>query len=79
MAWFYRDYATDVPADKRPIYAQAEAEARAAKRGLWRDSNAIAPWDFRHPRSEAVSTAVLSSGRIIGNRNSSAIAVPHRE
>jgi len=56
MAWFCRDYAGDVPADKRPVYQQAEAEARAAKRGLWRDSNAIAPWDFRHPRSEAVSS-----------------------
>jgi hypothetical protein len=50
--------------------AEAEAESRAAKPGLWRDQNAIAPWDFRHPRSEAVSAAILGSGRIIGNRNS---------
>ena len=77
MAWFYRDYATDVPADKRPIYAQAEAEARAANRGLWHDSNAIAPWDFRHPRSEAISQAVLAAGRIIGNRNSRIYHLPN--
>src|SRR5262245_50705498 len=77
MAWFYREYATDVPVEKRPLYAQAEAEARAAKRGLWRDQNAIAPWDFRHPRSEAVSAAVLASGRIIGNRNSHIYHLPN--
>ena len=74
--WFYRDYAGDVPADKRPAYQQAEVEARAAKRGLWRDPNAIPPWDFRHPRSEVASSAV-SAGRIIGNRNSKIYHLPN--
>jgi len=31
MAWVYSDYITDVPAEKRPIYQQAEAEARDRK------------------------------------------------
>lgn len=41
MAWHYKKY------DKTPAYAQAEAEARAAKRGLWQDKNPIEPESFR--------------------------------
>ena len=77
MAWFYSEYAGDVPVDRRPAYQQAETEARTAKRGLWNIAGAIPPWDFRHPRSAAVSAAVLSNSRIIGNRNSKIYHLPN--
>ena len=41
MAWHYKKY------DSNPAYAQAESEARAAKRGLWQDKNQIEPEAFR--------------------------------
>ena len=41
MAWHYKKY------DSNPAYAQAESEARAAKRGLWQDKNPIEPEEFR--------------------------------
>jgi endonuclease YncB( thermonuclease family) len=41
FAWHYKHY------DKTPSYAQAEVEAREAKKGLWVDANPIAPYDFR--------------------------------
>ena len=75
LAWYYRDYGGDVPADKRGIYEGAEAEARAAKRGLWSDAHPIAPWDFRHPGPESASTT--TAGRIIGNRNSMIYHLPN--
>ena len=37
MAWHYKKY------DSTPAYAQAQSEARAAKRGLWQDKNPIEP------------------------------------
>ena len=40
-AWHYKYY------DSTPAYAEAEKEARAAKRGLWRDPNPIQPYEFR--------------------------------
>lgn len=40
-AWHYKRF------DNNPVYAQAEAEARAQKRGLWRDASPTPPWDFR--------------------------------
>ena len=40
-AWHYKRF------DSNAAYAQAEAEAKAAKRGLWRDPSPVAPWDFR--------------------------------
>lgn len=41
-AWWYRDYSK-----KYPQLGKYEAEARAAKRGLWRDPHAVAPWVWR--------------------------------
>lgn len=42
MAWVYRKYARD------PAYYRAEDDARAEKRGLWGDANAMPPWVWRH-------------------------------
>ena len=41
FAWHYKYY------DSTPAYAEAEKEARAAKRGLWQDPNPIQPYEFR--------------------------------
>lgn len=47
MAWHYTAYAKEqAPAD-REAYASAEAEARALRRGLWREGTPSAPWEIR--------------------------------
>ena len=40
-AWHYKKYNRDSK------LADLEMQARAAKRGLWTESNPLAPWDFR--------------------------------
>ena len=60
MAWYYGQYEYDVPEIERALYKAAEAEAQTAKRGLWQDGRAVAPWVFRHPSAthpEVVSTS----------------------
>lgn len=53
MAWHYTAYAKEqAPAD-RQAYANAEAEAKAQRRGLWRESNQSAPWEFRRIKAAA--------------------------
>jgi micrococcal nuclease len=42
MAWWYRQYAP-----KETTLAQLEADARAAKRGLWADAHPVPPWEWR--------------------------------
>jgi len=42
MAWWYREYAP-----WNSYLSQLEADARAAKRGLWADAQPIPPWAFR--------------------------------
>jgi endonuclease YncB( thermonuclease family) len=42
MAWVYRKYAKGYPG----LY-KLEDEAKAAKRGLWTDSNPVPPWEWR--------------------------------
>jgi len=46
MAWVYRQYAHDLS-----LYA-IEAEAKAARRGLWADPAPIPPWEWRHTKSK---------------------------
>ena len=41
MAWHFIKYSND------PEFARAEKDARSAKRGLWLDSQPLAPWLFR--------------------------------
>ncbi len=43
-AWHYVKYSSD------RALAEAEEEARAAKRGLWKDRLPVAPWDWRRKR-----------------------------
>jgi micrococcal nuclease len=69
-AWHDTRYA---PHDKR--LAQLQAEARAAQRGLWADTNPIPPWEWsqgqRQPASpEGSQGAGSSQAVIIGNRRS---------
>jgi len=72
MAWWYRQYA---PNDT--TLSQLEAEARAAKRGLWADAYPVPPWQWRNEgreparTSEPVASAMTStSGPIVGNQRS---------
>jgi endonuclease YncB( thermonuclease family) len=54
LAWHYKHYQGDQsPADRR-LYADAETEARSARRGLWADAAPIPPWDFRRGKRVAV-------------------------
>jgi len=60
MAWFYVQYGKDT------ALKLAEAEARAAKLGLWADANPIPPWEYRHgggaKKAKAKSVAASSTG-----------------
>ena len=57
-AWHYKKF------DSTPAYAQAESEARAARRGLWAGLDPIPPEQFRHDgraRSPSASSASVGS------------------
>jgi endonuclease YncB( thermonuclease family) len=47
MAWHYKEYEQEQTAADRELYARAEDEARAARRGLWQDADPIEPSAFR--------------------------------
>lgn len=42
LAWFYPKYSDD------SSYYRLQKEAQSHHRGLWKDSNPIPPWEFRH-------------------------------
>jgi len=47
LAWHYKYYQNEQSAEDRKMYADAEEEARMAKRGLWVDAEPTPPWEFR--------------------------------
>ena len=49
-AWHYKEFEREQSAEDRAAYARTEAEARAARRGLWREPGAIPPWQWRNER-----------------------------
>ena len=53
MAWFYRQYQREQSPNDRKLYEAAEDAAKAGRRGLWRDSDPVPPWDFRHGKSKS--------------------------
>ena len=87
LAWWYRQYAP-----KALTLQHLEAEARAARRGLWHDAHAIPPWDWRrqqHTHSPADANG-NGTGTVVGNRQNrlyywpdcplyNQIAATHRE
>lgn len=63
MAWHFKKYANERPAAESKTYATAEDAARAAKRGLWVDTNAMPPWEWRKGGQQAYTLAKESSGQ----------------
>ena len=47
LAWFYTDLANELENDQRATYRKAEEDARAARRGLWKDAAPTPPWKYR--------------------------------
>ena len=47
FSWHYKAYESEQLPSDRVLYDMAEREARAARRGLWRDESPTAPWDYR--------------------------------
>lgn len=53
MAWFYRQYQREQSPNDRRLYEAAEDAAKAGRRGLWRDTDPVPPWEFRHSKSKS--------------------------
>lgn len=70
LAWHFKKYEDEQPAQDRVTYAAAEQSARAANLGLWQEHDPTMPGDWR----QAVKTKRWGppppAGTIIGNKNS---------
>lgn len=45
--WHYTAYAKEQSAADQQAYAAAQQQAKKSRKGLWRDKQPTAPWDFR--------------------------------
>jgi hypothetical protein len=47
LAWHYKRYASEQPAQDKADYAAAEDRAKGERIGLWANAQPTAPWDWR--------------------------------
>lgn len=52
FAWHYKKYQKEQTLEDRSLYAQAEDQAMAERRGLWRDAEPVPPWDWRRQKKK---------------------------
>lgn len=64
LAWHYKYYQDDQSPSDRRLYADAETEARSARRGLWADSGPVPPWDFRRGKRASVEEGGPTEGDV---------------
>src|SRR5215210_7644914 len=70
LAWHFKKYADEQPAQDRITYARAEELAKSAKLGLWQEPNPTPPGDFRVETKVARWGPAPPEGTIIGNKGS---------
>ena len=52
FAWHFKTYEREQSPYDRQLYDLAQSEAKAARRGLWRDAEPVAPWEWRKGRRD---------------------------
>jgi endonuclease YncB( thermonuclease family) len=49
LAWYFEEFAADVPMIERLQYAAAQAKAKSSRLNLWAET-AMPPWEWRHQK-----------------------------
>lgn len=57
-AWHYKKYSTDA------VLAKLELQARSNKIGLWKDKDAMAPWEVRKMHRKGISTKAMFKEKV---------------
>jgi micrococcal nuclease len=51
VAWFDQSAKSRLTESEKEVYAGSELAARSERRGLWQDSNAVPPWEFKQQQA----------------------------
>lgn len=60
LAWHYKEYAKEQSDSVRDVYSKAEELARLERTGLWIESSAVAPWQFRKGERATIGGSISS-------------------
>jgi hypothetical protein len=69
LAWHYKEYEKEQSPTDRQVYANSEQEARAQKRGLWKDSAPTPPWQYRHHANGSTAESDQPDEPALSSRN----------
>jgi micrococcal nuclease len=51
VAWFDKNYLSDLSEPERRVYADSEQAARNEHRGIWRDPSPTSPWEWKQAKA----------------------------
>jgi endonuclease YncB( thermonuclease family) len=52
VAWFDKNYESELGAQAQRLYADSEQAARSEHRGIWQDSSPVPPWEWRQSKAD---------------------------
>ena len=77
LAWHYKKYASEQSPVDRERYARAEARARVARAGLWREKHPSPPWEYRKARkSRPAESTTFDLDVTVQVRHAQGVIVP---
>jgi endonuclease YncB( thermonuclease family) len=61
VAWFDRNYESELGAQAQRLYADSELAARSERRGIWQDSSPVPPWQWRQARADKSDKGITTA------------------
>lgn len=52
VAWFDRDYGSELGEQVQRLYSDSEQAAKTEHRGIWQDASPVPPWEWRRAKEE---------------------------
>lgn len=61
VAWFDRNYESELGAQAQRLYADSEQAARSEHRGIWQESSPVPPWEWRQAKADKSEKGAITS------------------
>jgi endonuclease YncB( thermonuclease family) len=64
VAWFDRNYESELGAQSQRLYADSEQAARSEHRGIWQDSSPVPPWEWRQAKADKSNRGTTTASAV---------------
>jgi endonuclease YncB( thermonuclease family) len=76
VAWFDRNYESELGAQAQRLYADSDQAARSEHRGIWQDSAPVPPWEWRQAKADKPDKGRTTLAAAPKNASATAATLP---